>query len=228
MMNPLTYILATILLWVPTLWLFPVKYRLVKFSYVMDHHDMWKRLLARYLLLDLVRTWVGMKACFSNPELETTEFLLMGIIPMIGVLIQLWHGDNSKEHLNPAPIAYLAGITLAMLPPICALGTITLAGICTLCLRSIRLYFLVGAILAPPAGYLLGASTFECLLTGILYFLPLLISRTPGLCLPMKFIHANRLTSQTREVIIMDSRPPFASYLSQNSAKRPPKNHLPS
>ncbi|RRJ94626.1 hypothetical protein Ga0100231_010015 [Opitutaceae bacterium TAV4] len=219
-MKILFYMTATALLWVPALWLFPKKHRLVRLSHVLDNDMPWWRLFERSLVINLVRAWLGMTVCFSDPKMDASEFAWMSMIPAIGVLMQLWRGWTPTNQVRPAPVAYLTGITLAMMPLACALGAVTLAITLAMSFRRIRVFFLVGAIAVPVIGHLFGAPVLESLLTGALYFLPLLVtasrSRPPGLCLPMKYIQHSRLTSPTRDVPIMDSRPPFPISLNRN------------
>lgn len=212
-MNIVFYVIAAALLWVPVVWLFPRKHRLVRLSHVLDNGVSWRRWFRRYLVINLARAWLGAAVCFSTPTMEAPHFAWMAVIPAIGVCLQLWRGWHPANSIRPAPMAYLIGVTLALMPVICSLIVVVLAITLALCFRSIRLFFLVGAIAAPIVGYLLGAHELKVWLTSSLYLLPWLFTASRssplGLCLPIRNLPKGHVSSPMRKVPLLDSRSPF-------------------
>lgn len=233
----LLWLLAAALLWVPSGWLLPKKHRLIRISYVFEKNGRWWRLVNRASFFNLVRGWLGTVACFAGDNLPKNAFIALSMIPIIGICCQLWRGrDEDNDSLLLAPVCYLMGITLGIMPPVCALGVIVLAMATAGVSGSMATFYVAGAIMTPPLGYFFGVRILDCALIAFLYGLPWLISiilgRPLGLCLLRKNRLVSKMSSQVREVPMMESRDPFPTRLQtapqmpkfKNSSKRKSSN----
>ncbi|RRJ95570.1 hypothetical protein Ga0100231_016050 [Opitutaceae bacterium TAV4] len=191
---------------------------MVRLSHILENKTRWWRLLNRATFINLARGWLGAAVCFTGDNLTRDEFAFMALIPAIGVFCQLWgRSDENSDTTLLAPVAYLMGITLGIMPPVCAVAAVVLAMATAVCFGNTSLFYLAGIVVIPPLGYLFQARTLGSALMVLLYALPVLTStmlgRPLGLCLTRKNRLLSASTSQTREVPMMESRDPFPSRL---------------
>lgn len=86
--------------------------------------------------------------------------------------LPVWGGPR----VCAAPVAFMAGILWAVLPPMAA-GTATVLALCTaLALRSLAGAFIAAAIAVMAAGLLFKAPRFDLVMVATLSFLPVVIS----------------------------------------------------
>lgn len=123
------------------------------------------------LWLDVVRVAVAawLIDFAFQPETATERWiaaLAVSVILAVGLCCQMW--TRREEDSVLAPITFLTGTMLALLPPAAALAVFTLAITATLAFRSYIGFFVAGMGLTSGLTYLLGGGVESGLVVAVL------------------------------------------------------------
>jgi hypothetical protein len=166
------------------------------------------------LWLDIIRAFFGGLLLREAWVVEHTKNwwvanfpLLASLVILLLAIIAQMHTRRSRERFF-APVTFLAGIWLALLPLPVALLAITAGGVCMAAFRSLSSFFFFGALACVVLGYAaLHAGLWSILamaLGFVPYFLSLLCGRTLAVPVRVEVVQERRRKIAVKTAVRMN------------------------
>lgn len=140
------------------------------------HRHPW--FLVRLYLLDPLRAWTGIVALRwalvdLAEAIPTPPAIVVGalLVPCVGVQCLTF----GKSRAKLAPVFYLSGLAIALVPPFVSLPALASAAISVVALRTWTAFFIIGALAMAAATILLRAPVLDGLVCAGLLFIPAFI-----------------------------------------------------
>ncbi|AHF92333.1 hypothetical protein OpiT1DRAFT_05803 [Opitutaceae bacterium TAV1] len=202
-MEILTYLTGVLLLVTPTSFLLRGHYKVVPFRRVIERPSLRARACDPVLALNLARSWLGTELLGMSWDMIRLPFAIPALVLGLGLVLQQCFYRDAGIAL-PAPVAWVAGVALGILPLCSAAGALVIGFAAAIAFRSIAVFHIAGGICLLAGGLLMNAPLRPVCLATIVFVAPVLLSalrqRTLGLRVVVRPMPHARVTSHMRDV----------------------------